>query len=179
MSRNSDERMKRTFDDSRETRAVEDRAITENREISDDDRFRFFQNAFSNSVLPDLPPIPGYKIVWLTTNNRADPIHRRELMGYVPVKAEDVPGWEAFSVKSGEMAGVISVNEMVAYKIPLPLWNRFMAENHHNAPNREGEKVTVAVDEMKDRAKSYGARLDVGEGYQDVRNERLRANPFT
>ena len=62
-----------------EARGMDDRRVTEDREISDDDRLEMFRNKLSNGALPNLPPIPGYHLCWLTTTNNADSIHSRML----------------------------------------------------------------------------------------------------
>ena len=76
----------------RETRGQENREVTENRAVSEDDRLEMFRNQLFNDALPDLPEIPGYHQCWLTTTNPRDPIHRRMQLGYEPIKPEEVPG---------------------------------------------------------------------------------------
>jgi hypothetical protein len=159
MSTNSDERLKKSFGDGRQNRAMEDRAVTEDRVLSDDERVEMFQHALFAEVLPSLPPIKGYRTIWLTTTNQTDIIPRRMALGYEPVKPEDVPGWGGSPLKSGEYSGFIGVNEMLAFKIREELWFRFMAEAHHHAPNREAEKLTSAIDGLKDNARRLGGRL--------------------
>ncbi|MFZ9183829.1 MAG: hypothetical protein ACO214_11170 [Hylemonella sp.] len=89
----TDERLKKSADRSRENREMSDRMVTENREISDDERVEMFRQQFFQSALPDLPKIPGYHTCWLTTTNPRDSIQGRVRLVYVPVKPEDVPGW--------------------------------------------------------------------------------------
>jgi len=159
MSTNSDERLKKSFGDGRQNRAMEDRAVTENRVLSDDERVEMFQHALFAEVLPSLPHIEGYKTIWLTTTNQADTIHRRMALGYEPIKPEDIPGWGGGSIKTGEYTGFIGINEMLAFKIREELWRRFMTEAHHNAPEREAEKLTSAIDTLKENARRVGGRL--------------------
>ena len=102
----------------RDTRGQENREVTENRDVSEDDRLEMFRNQLFNDALPDLPEIPGYHLCWLTTTNPRDPIHRRMQLGYEPVKPEEVPGMEYASMKTGEWVGFIGVNEMLAFKLP-------------------------------------------------------------
>lgn len=169
MATNSDERLKKLAGDDRTNRAMEDRAVVERRDLSDDDRIRLFQQQLFNAALPDLPPIPGYRTIWLTTTNPNDPIHRRMMLGYEPVKAEDIPGWDHVSVKTGEWAGCIGVNEMIAFKLPERLWHAFMRENHHDAPNREGAKVTDQLDSLKAAAAAKGAAVREALGVREMR----------
>jgi hypothetical protein len=170
MAVNADERLKKSQGDDRTNRAMEDRAVTERRDLSDDDRVAMFQQQLFQHALPDLPPIPGYKTIWLSTENSGDPIHRRMMLGYEPVKAEDIPGWDYLSIKTGDWAGCIGVREMLAFKIREELWLRFMRENHHDAPNREGSKVTDRLDELKEMASRKGAAVREAGGVRDMRN---------
>jgi hypothetical protein len=171
----SDERLKKTVGEGREDRAMQDRAVTENREVSDDDRLSMFRQQFFQAALPDLPKIPGYHVCWLTTTNPRDTVNMRMRLGYEPVKPEDIPGWEATSIKSGEWTGFIGVNEMLAFKIPTSLYERFMQEAHHDAPLRELEKLTDTAEFMKQQAESSGTTMFEGDGMQDLRQNRGHA----
>jgi hypothetical protein len=103
----TDERLKKTSDPARESRAALDRAAKEARELSDDDRVEMFRQQFFQSALPDLPKIPGYHSCWLTTTNPRDSIQGRMRLGYEPIKPEDVPGWEYATIKTGEYVGMV------------------------------------------------------------------------
>ena len=171
----TDERLKKTKEEGREDRAMQDRAVTENREISDDDRLAMFRQQFFQAALPDLPKIPGYHVCWLTTTNPRDTINMRMRLGYEPVKPEDIPGWEATTVKSGEWQGLIGVNEMLAFKLPISLYERYMQEAHHDAPLRELEKLTDTAEFLQQQAENSGTYLVEGDGMQDMRQDRGRA----
>lgn len=166
-----DTRLKKNAD-SRETRAMADRAVTENREITDDARVEMFRQQFFQSALPDLPPIPGWHMCWLTTTNPRDSIHVRMRLGYEPVKSEDIPGWEHVSVKTGEYAGFIGVNEMLAFKLPISLYEKYMQEAHHDAPNREEEKLTDTTEFMAQQARANKSQIVEGNGMEDLRVKR-------
>ena len=60
----TDERLKKSAGDNRQSRAVEDRTKTENRALSDDERVEMFRQQFFQSSLPDLPKIPGWHMCW-------------------------------------------------------------------------------------------------------------------
>lgn len=152
----------------RENRAMLDRAVTENREISDDERVEMFRNTFHQSSLPDLPKIAGWHVCWLTTTNPRDPIQGRLRLGYEPVKPEDVPGWEYVTHKTGEWAGFIGVNELLAFKLPLSLYQRYMHEAHHDAPLREEGKIKRAQEELEQQARGSKSRIDVGDGNREI-----------
>lgn len=167
----SDERLKKSAE-SRTNRAMKDRAVTENRQISDDERVEMFRQQFFNSALPDLPPIPGYHTCWLTTTNPRDSIPMRMRLGYEAVKPEDIPGWEHVAVKTGEWAGFVGVNEMLAFKLPLSLYEKYMTEAHHNAPLREEEKLTDTAEFLQQQARASGSQLSMGDGMAGLAEER-------
>lgn len=172
----TDERIKRNVgDDNKSDRAMKNRAVADDRELSDDVRLEMFRQQFTQAALPDLPKIPGYHVCWLTTTNPRDTINMRMRLGYEPVKPEDIPGWESTAIKSGEWTGFIGVNEMLAFKLPLSLYEKFMHEAHHEAPLRELEKLTDTAEFMKQQAESSGSKLIEGDGMTDLRQNRGRA----
>lgn len=169
----SDERLKRTAGtENRESRAMQDRAVVENRVISDDERVEMFRQSFHQSSLPDLPKIPGWHSCWLTTTNPRDSIQMRIRLGYEPIKPEDVPGWEYVTIKTGDWNGFIGVNEMLAFKLPLSLYERYMQEAHHDAPLREEEKLTDTAEFMEQQARASKSRLDMGDGNREMGQDR-------
>lgn len=167
----NDERLKKASDPARESRAALDRVAKEARELSDDDRIEMFQQQFFQSALPDLPKIDGYHTCWLTTANPRDSIQARMRLGYEPIKSSDVPGWEYATLKTGEYAGLIGVNEMLAFKLPMRLYLAFMKEAHFAAPQREDEKLQAMVDTLKDQIESKGGRIIEGDGMQALRQD--------
>lgn len=167
----TDERLKKSADN-RESRGMTDRPVVQNRTISDDERVEMFRQQFFQSALPDLPKIPGWHTCWLTTTNPRDSIQNRLRLGYEPVKPEDVPGWEYATIKTGDWNGFIGVNEMLAFKLPLSLYEKFMQEAHHDAPQREEEKLTDTAEFMEQQARSSGSKLYEGDGMGDLRDRR-------
>ena len=167
-----DGRLKKSIDAAREGRAMRDRSATENRALSDDDRLEMFRAQFFNAALPDLPRIPGYHVCWLTTTNPRDPLVGRFRLGYELIRSEDVPGYETISLKTGEYSGAIGVNEMIAAKLPDRLYQQYMSEAHHAAPGREQEKLTDTVRSIRDQARSRGADVDVGDGIEELEDQR-------
>jgi hypothetical protein len=160
----SDERLKKSAGEARTSRAMEDRAVTQNREITEDERVEMFRQQFFQSSLPDLPKLPGWHTCWLTTTNPRDSIQARIRLGYEPVKPEDVPGWEYATLKTGDWQGFIGVNEMLAFKLPISLYERYMREAHHDAPLREEEKLTDTAEFLEQQARASKSKLVVGEG---------------
>ncbi|MEN9418425.1 MAG: hypothetical protein RJA99_1415 [Pseudomonadota bacterium] len=164
----SDDRLKKDVGAARRTRDAGDRQVTENRTVSEDDRLEMFRMQMYNDALPDLPPISGYHVCWLTTTNPRDPIHRRVQLGYEPVKASEVPGMEYASIKTGEWSGLIGVNEMIAFKLPESLYQRFMREAHYDAPLREEDKLEETAQIMREQAERSGSRLIESEDMQEA-----------
>jgi len=174
-----DDRLAKEVGASRRSRQSEDRQVTENRVISDNDRLRMFQNQLFNDALPDLPVIPGWHLCWLTTTNTRDSIHRRMQLGYEPVRPEEVPGMEYATQKTGEWAGMIGVNEMLAFKLPMSLYEMFMQEAHHDAPNREEGKLSDTADFIRNQGARDNVEIYEEEGYSDLRQSAPRRGIFT
>ena len=178
MTSNTDERLKKELGVGRQSREMGDRQVSENREVTDDDRLEMFRMQMHNDALPDLPDMPGYHVCWLTTTNSRDPIQRRMRLGYEPIKAEDVPGMEFASVKTGEWSGLIGVNEMIAFKLPMSLYQKFMQEAHHDAPLREENKLAETAEIMRQQAEGSGSTLFEGDGLQEMREHNPRIGLF-
>ncbi len=156
-------------DPARQSKGADDRSLSQDRQLTDEERLDMFRSQFSQAALPDLPPIPGYHICWLTTTNPRDTIAMRARLGYEPVKPEDVPGWDHATIKTGEYAGLIAVNELLAFKLPLNLYEQYMREAHHDAPMREQEKLTANVDVLQEGARQKGADVVEFDGMRELR----------
>lgn len=167
-----DDRLKKELGVGRQSRAREDRSVTENREVTEADRLEMFRKQLFNDALPDLPNIPGYHVCWLTTTNSRDPIQRRIRLGYEPVKPEEVPGFEYATIRTGEWQGFVGVNEMLAFKLPLSLYTAFMKEAHHDAPASEEQKLADTAEQLRQEAEARGAKLEEGDGLSELRNSR-------
>lgn len=136
-----DSRLKKVGDTGRADRAAEDQKRTDadGTILTQSERRRMFRNEWAQEALPSTPEIAGYHLCWLSTSNSYDPIHKRMRMGYEPVMASEIPGFEHLKMKSGEFEGVISVNEMVLFKIPLEIYNDLMDEFHNAMPLEQEE----------------------------------------
>lgn len=152
----------------RTSRRSQERQVTESRELTEDDRLAMFRNTLFNDALPDLPNIPGYHTCWLTTSNPSDPIHRRVQLGYELLRADEVPGLEYASLKTGDYAGIVGVNEMIAAKLPMSLYQGFMQEAHHRRPAEEEEMLSQKVQQMRQDAEGVGAKLIAGDGMEEL-----------
>lgn len=136
------------------------RAVTEDRNISEAERLEMFRMASFQFALPDLPSIPGFHLCWCTTTNPRDSIQMRIRMGYQLVRQEDIPGFDGMILKGGEYPGCVGVNEMIAMKLPLSLYELFMTEAHHNQPHFEQDKLNFALEEAVIAARQAKARIE-------------------
>lgn len=148
------------------------------RTLDDQERLDEFRLSLYQSILPNLPKIKGYHVCWLTTTNQGDSIPARMRLGYVPIRPAEVPGFESMSIKSAAYGNVIAVNEMLAFKLPLRLYQLYMKEAHHDQPLAEEEKLTDAIESMKEEMAKKAKRgrkrirVDVEEGLEDVLEDR-------
>jgi len=111
------------------------------------------RDEFRQEALPRVPELPGWHLCWLSTTNSYDPIHKRMRLGYVPVKVEELAGFESMRMNSGEFAGCVSCNEMLLFKIRSELYLAIMDQFHHQMPLEEEENLRRQLegDGMTDR----------------------------
>lgn len=139
------------------------------------------RSEFLQEALPTVPKIPGWHLCWLSTTNSYDPIHKRMRLGYVPVKYDELPGFEQMRMTSGEFEGAISCNEMLLFKIPNEMFQAIMQEFHHNMPAEEEDALKrQLVDEgVKDSTgKKLGSITEDSDGYEELAASRPRAGIF-
>ena len=160
-----DDRIRKNLTAGRESRATQDRKGDNAALASGKSRNRRFQNEFTQQVLPDVTGDPSWHYCWLSTTNQYDTIHSRLRMGYVAVNADEIPGFEHLKVKEGEHVGHVSCNEMLLYKLPMDVYQDYMAEMHHYRPMDEATKVKVQQEQLMGSVKdSRGRPLVVQEG---------------
>ena len=150
----------------RNDRASEDasRASPEDKFISTQERRKMWSEEWTQSALPKLPTFNGWHLCWLSTSNSYDSIDKRIRLGYVPVKSEELPGYEDYRVKAGEHVGYISCNEMLLFKLPMDVYQEIMTHMHHDMPHEEAEKVRVQVEQLQGARDSNGKSLVGVEG---------------
>lgn len=172
----SDERLGAKAGTDRKERAMEDRAVTQSRELTEKDRLTAFRQALQQSALPKLPDIPGYHLYWASTSNKNEPIHRKLQLGYELLLAKDVPGYNLgeLSIKTGDWVGCIGINEMIAMKLPLDLYYMYMKENHHDQPLFEDQKLTDTADSIREQAERVGSKVEEFSGISGLRHEPPR-----
>jgi hypothetical protein len=131
--------------------------------VSSEERRKMWKDEWTQSALPNAPDIPGWHLCWLSTTNSYDGIDKRIRLGYVPVKAEDIKGFENYRVKAGEHVGFIACNEMLLFKIPMDQYQEIMAHFHHDAPLEEANKIKLQAEQSVGRD-SRGRALGQVEG---------------
>lgn len=139
----SEDRLKRSDKAGRQSRAAEDapRTNEDGTAFTAAERRTALRNEWVQEALPAPPDIPGFHTCWLSTTNSYDPIHKRVRMGYTPVSADEVMGFEAYRMKAGQWDGFICCNEMVLFKIPVETYQDLMALFHHDMPLEEERAI--------------------------------------
>lgn len=133
----------------------------EERELSDTERLELFRMTVFQNQLPLLPVelFPNDHLCWLTTTNTRDPIQGRLRLGYQLLRIEELPGWEHSVISTGLYSGCVGVNEMVAAKLPMRLYEMYMMEAHHNQPLAEEGKLRTTLDVIRDSARQNKGAL--------------------
>jgi hypothetical protein len=178
MARKINRSDRRLGSDSRRDRRQDSRMAEDGRTLNDDERLDEFRRANVNNVLPNLPKIRGYHVIWLTTKHPSDTIASRLRMGYELIKPAEIPEYKSMSMKTGDYGNVIQCNEMIAAKIPLHLYQMYMREAHHDAPLLEEQKLVDAEEAVKDQMASVATRgrkavkIEREEGMEDLAKDR-------
>jgi hypothetical protein len=167
----------------RNDRASEDasRKAPEDKFISNQERRKMWSEEWTQSALPKLPEVDGWHLCWLSTTNSYDSIDKRIRLGYVPVKSEEIPGYEDYRVKAGEHVGYISCNEMLLFKLPMDIYQEVMTYHHHDQPREEAEKIRVQVANLQGQRDSNGKSLVniEGEGIGSIEQQPNRTPVFS
>jgi hypothetical protein len=161
-----DQRLKKSLSaGGRESRASHDpvREAPEEKFVSADERRKMWKDEWTQSALPNVPELKGFHLCWLSTTNGYDSIDKRMRLGYTPVKADDIPGYENWRVKAGEHVGFIACNEMLLFKLPMEQYQDVMSHFHHEAPLEEANKIRLQAEQQVGRDSS-GKRLGQVEG---------------
>jgi len=73
----------------------------------------------------------------------------------------------------------VGVNEMLAFKLPMSLYQKFMQEAHHDAPLREENKLAETAEIMREQAARVGGKLIEGDGMTDMYEPAPRPTAFS
>jgi hypothetical protein len=148
--------------------------------ISTQERKKMWSEEWTQSALPKLPNMDGWHLCWLSTTNSYDSIDKRIRLGYVPVKSEELPGFEDYRVKSGEHVGYISCNEMLLFKLPMDIFQEVMTHMHHDKPREEAEKIRVQQESLQGRDSNGRPLVSVeGEGMGSIDQQPTKMPVFT
>ena len=152
----------------------------EDKFISAQERRKMWSEEMTQSALPKLPSMDGWHLCWLSTTSSYDSIDKRMRLGYVPVKSDELPGYEDYRVKSGEHVGYISCNEMLLFKLPMEIYQEVMTHMHHDKPREEAEKIKVQMENLQGQRDSNGRPLlsVEGEGFGSIEQQPNRAPTF-
>lgn len=156
-----DSRLKKSLQaGGRNDRASEDasRRPPEEKFMSAQERRKMWSDEWTQSALPKTPVIPGWHLCWLSTTNSYDSIDKRMRLGYVPVTADEIKGFDSYRVKAGEHVGHISCNEMLLFKLPMDVYQDVMAQMHYEAPREEVDRI-LSQAESASAKDSSGRRL--------------------
>lgn len=61
---------------------------------------------------------------------------------------------------------------MLAFKLPMSLYEKYMREAHHDAPMREEEKLTDTAEFLEQQARASKSKLQIGEGNLEMGQQR-------
>jgi seryl-tRNA(Sec) selenium transferase len=61
---------------------------------------------------------------------------------------------------------------MLAFKLPVSLYEKYMQEAHHDAPLREEEKLTDTADFLEEQARASKSRVVMGDGNREIGQRR-------
>lgn len=113
--------------------------------LSAAERRRLLRNEWTQEILPTPPELPGFHLCWLSTTNSTDPVHKRLQVGYQPVRASEIPGFEQYKIDNGQFEGCIACNEMLLFKIPRDVYQDIMTIYHHDMPLEQESAIRERV----------------------------------
>lgn len=163
-----DDRMKKSAGES--VRGSRDVADAERKEdggsLSAEERRRMLRQEWVQEVLPTVKAPEGWHYCWLSTTNSTDPLHKRMSMGYVPVKASEVPGFAAsqYKVQGGDFDGCIACNEMLLFKVSEERYQDLMTIYHSEMPSEQEQSIKERMMGSREYD-STGRELVTSEGF--------------
>jgi len=161
--------------ESRETDRPTRLSATDTRGLSFEERMSAFRGEMYSNVLPTLPKIDGHHVCWVSTTSQNDTVQRRESQGYVRISPAEVPGFEHVTVTSGPYAGCITLNEMIAMKIPLRLYYGYMQIAHAERPMEHQNKMGSTLQNM--RHNGDGVKIELADGSQSFMKASAEPRP--
>jgi hypothetical protein len=139
--------------------------------MSREERIAMLKNEWQQVALPKPPDKPGWHWFWGSTNSPTDTIHRRQKLGYVLVKRDELPDFKVEKMQAGDYADYITCNEMILMKIPTDIFMDVMQLFHHDSPLEEEASIRNQVESQKEQLNSQAGKeiiQSVGEGLQNL-----------
>ena len=143
--------------------ADSDRVGQDGTALSAAERRRMLRQEWVQEVLPTPPEMPGFHLCWISTTNSTDPVHKRIQLGYTPVKAAEIPGFEQYKIGGGQFDGCVACNEMLLFKIPVEVYQDLMTIYHHDMPLEQEQAIRDRVQGARE-VDSNGRQLNLVEG---------------
>lgn len=176
----SDERLANNtgnVDESREDRELADqvREAMDGTTFTKEERLAMIRSEWLQDVLPTPPKKDGWHYCWLSTTNSTDPIYRRMQRGYMPVRASEIPGFQQYTVSSGQFEGCVACNEMLLFKIEEDLYQEIMKIFHYEKPLQEEEILRANL--PTDDEDNSGRKLASVEGFEKLAR-KVRPSQF-
>ena len=166
-----DDRLKKTS--GVEVRGSRDNADVARKEdggsLSAEERRNLLRKDWVQEILPSFPAPAGWHYCWLSTTNSTDPLHKRMQMGYVPVKATEIQGFNSSQYilkgSGGEFEGCIACNEMLLFKVEEQRYQDLMTIYHSDLPAEQEQSIKERMVGAQDRDSS-GRGLVTTEGFE-------------
>lgn len=156
-----------------------DRVQQDGTALSTAERRRMLRQEWVQEVLPSPPPIPGFHMCWVSTTNSTDPIHKRIQLGYIPVKASELPGFDQYKIDGGQYDGCVACNEMLLFKLPEEIYQDIMTIYHHDIPLEQEQSIKDRVMSGMNEVDSNGRNLGTVEGdFNTLGQSRTRTPHF-
>lgn len=153
-----------------------DRVEQDGTALSASERRRLLRQEWVQEVLPTPPEMPGFHLCWISTTNSTDPIHKRIQLGYTPVKAAEIPGFDQYKVGGGQFDGCVACNEMLLFKLPMSVYQDLMMIYHHDMPLEQEQAIRERVQSAHE-VDSNGRPLNTVEGDFDRLGRSAAPNP--
>jgi hypothetical protein len=148
--------------------------------LAAEERRRLLRNEAVAEILPTPPKIDGYHFCWLSTTNSNDPIHRRMSVGYLPVKASELNGFDQYKIADGsQFEGCIACNEMLLFKIEEVRYQDLMMIYHHDIPLEQEQSIRdKVVNAAKNERDSDDRQIGIVEGEFENLGRQVRTPHF-
>lgn len=162
----TNDRLKNTQQkDEKATRSVDDRS-SRTATLSEDEVESLIRGSNLGGILPTPPYKAGWHRIWLSEDNKQNPISWYERLGYTKVHPSDVPDFGQEYLKSPSGVEEVRCNEMLLYEVPDNIYQRIMKLNHHDMPlELQGKPVSDMQGRLIDRKTGESHFIDESDEY--------------